>query len=164
MYCINFALFPCRHLIEVQHIVRVLVDWLAPQVHKTKKGARILIRHGYSVKSFAMQWTFVMPIGVSENNDTVKTALHPYHTVMSNSMINLITIHIVISVTIRSRLHSSQGQLTSVYSEVLTFLSCHGKWLAQSVTVVFLSLLLILAGDVEVNPGPGKGKEKAASS
>ena len=61
----------CRNLIEVQHIVSVLADWLAPQVHKAKKGARILMRHGYSVKSFAMQWTFVMPIGVSENNDTV---------------------------------------------------------------------------------------------
>ena len=104
-----------------------------------------------------------MPIGVSEYNDTVETALHPYHTVMSNSVISLITI-IVISVTIRSRLHSSQGQLAGVYSEVLTFLSCHGKWLAQSVTVVFLSLLLIMAGDVEVNPGPRNGKEKATSS
>ena len=35
--------------------------------------------------------------------------------------------------------------------------------LAQAVSVAFLSLLLILAGDVEVNPGPGKGKERAAS-
>ena len=35
--------------------------------------------------------------------------------------------------------------------------------LAQAVSVTFLSLLLILAGDVEVNPGPGKGKERAAS-
>ena len=142
----------------------MLADWLVPQVQKTKKGARVLMRHDYSVKSFTMQWTFAVPIGVSEYSDTVETALHPYHTVMHNSMISLITIIIVISVTIRSRLHSSQGQLASLYSEVLTFLSCHGKWLAQSVTVVFLSLLLILAGDVEVNPGPGKGKEKAASS
>ena len=141
----------------------MLADWLVPQVQKTKKGARIL-RHDYSVKSFTMQWTFAMPIGVSEYNDTVKTALHPYHTVMSNFMISLITIIIVISVPIRSRLHSSQGQLSSVYSEVLTIFSCNGKWLARSVTLVLLSLLLIIAGDVEVNPGPGKGKEKAASS
>ena len=58
---------------------------------------------------------------------------------------------------------SSQGQLASVYSEMLTFPPCHGKWLVPSVTVAFLSLLLILAGDVELNPGPGKGKEKATS-
>ena len=141
----------------------MLADWLVPQVQKTKKGA-IILRHDYSVKSFTMQWTFAVPIGVSEYSDTVETALHPYHTVMSNSVISLITIIIVISVTIRTRLHSSQGKLAGVYSEVLTFLSCNGKWLAQCVTVVFLSLLLILAGDVEVNPGPRKGKEKAASS
>ena len=60
-------------------------------------------------------------------------------------------------------MHSSQGQLAGVFSEMLTFLSCHGKWLAQSMTVAFLSLLLILAGDVELNPGPRKGKERAAS-
>ena len=58
---------------------------------------------------------------------------------------------------------SAQGQLTSVYFEMLAFLSCHDTWLAQCVTVAFLSILLILAGDVEVNPGPGKRKQKAAS-
>ena len=30
-------------------------------------------------------------------------------------------------------------------------------------TCAFLSLLLLLAGDVEVNPGPRKGKEKAVA-
>ena len=60
-------------------------------------------------------------------------------------------------------MHSAQGQLARVYSEMLTCLSYNGTRVAQCVMVAFLSILLILAGDVEVNPGPGKGKEKAAS-
>ena len=59
----------CRHLIDVQDIITVLSKWLAPQVQKTEKSAGILARDGYSVKSFTMQWTSVIPIQVSEYND-----------------------------------------------------------------------------------------------
>lgn len=37
-----------------------------------------------------------------------------------------------------------------------------GKWLAQVIYVkpyVFLRKLLLMAGDVEINPGPTQGKE-----
>lgn len=72
---ISFS-YLCRHLIELQHIVSVLANWKAPQVQKTKKGTRILMRIDCSVESFIMQWTFAIPIGVSKYNDT---ALHPLH-------------------------------------------------------------------------------------
>ena len=76
----------CRQVIEVQHIVNVLAGWLALRMQKTEK-------------SFIVQCTFEIPIGVSEHNDTV---LHPlqlsvysiinYHStsVMYNSIVILI--------------------------------------------------------------------------
>ena len=54
-------------------------------------------------------------------------------------------------------------------SPCLVFLS-HVARLSESFTkavstqtCAFLSLLLLLAGDIEVNPGPRKGKEKAVA-
>ena len=141
----------------MQHVVSAMAEWLVSQVEKTKNGARL--RHGHSAKSFTMLWTFVIPIRVSEHNDTLLYSL-PASTIVSFLYINLLTS--VFSVSYNP-MPSSQGPLASVYCEMLTSLSCHGKCLAQSVTVAFLSLLLILAGDVELNPGPGKGKEKATS-
>ena len=149
---------PCSRLIEVQHVVSVMAEWLVPQVQKAKNGARL--RHGHSAKSFTMLWTYLIPIRVSGLHHIVLYPLQLSHFCKS---INLLTISFQRVTIISLQSHSSQGKLASVYSEMLNFLSCHGKWLAPSVTVAFLSLLLILAGDVELNPGPGKGKEKATS-
>ena len=142
----------------MQHVVSAMAEWLVPQVQKAKNGARL--RHGHSAKSFTLLWTFQIPIRVSELNDIFLYPLQPSHFCKS---INPLTISFQCVTKISLQSHSSQGQLASVYSEMLAFLSCYGKWLASSVTVAFLSLLLILAGDVELNPGPGKGKEKEIS-
>ena len=141
----------------MQHVVSVMAEWLVPQVQKAKNGARF--GHGHSAKSFTLLWTFQIPIRVSEHHDTLLYLL-PAATIVSFLSINLLTSVFSVSYNL---MPSSQDPLASVYSDMLTSFTCHGKCLARSVTVVFLSLLLILAGDVELNPGPGKGKEKATS-
>ena len=139
----------------------MLADWIAPKVQKSKKGARVLVKNVCLAKSFTMHWSSAIPIQVSEHNDTVWHPLHLTQFICANWFVIIIIFSYQCHYSVICFL---QGQLAGVYSEVLTFLSCHGKWLAECVTIVFLSLLLILAGDVEVNPGPGKGKEKSASS
>ena len=83
---LSSSCFLCRQVIEVQHIVNVLAGWLALRLQKTDK-------------SFIVQCTFEIPIGVSENNDTVPHPLHlsvysiiNYHStsVMYNSIVILI--------------------------------------------------------------------------
>ena len=77
--------FLCRQVIEVQHIVNVLAGWLALRMQKTEK-------------SFTVQWTTEIPIGVSEHSDTACSAPPAsvslqHHSVMYDS----VTIVILIS-------------------------------------------------------------------
>ena len=116
-------------------------------------GQRI---HGHLVKSFTVQKSFVKRIRVSE-----------LHLTACSLMDALLTSSLPCA-SVSCGVHPVLPQVRPHYPcrVLLSPVTHHSKSITKAGTVrscVFLSLLLLLAGDVESNPGPRKGKEREAS-
>ena len=113
--------------------------------------------HGHLLTSFTVQKSFVKRIRVSELH---LTACSLMDALLTSSLYHVPVSHVVFT------LFPPQVRPHCPCPVLLSHVTHHSKSVTKAVTVrpcVFLSLLLLLAGDVERNPGPRKGKKREAS-
>ena len=158
--------FICRYKCQAvyKQLYNLLVKFPSLKLRKRTKFARRI--HGRLVVSSTIQRSCVMHIRVSELHLTLLCIPCSYHSVMGNTFsvtFDFLSTMYVLSHVVFLLLSHAQFKHSRSCLVLLRCVACLVKrLLAQAVSAmpsVLLCGLLLLAGDVEVNPGPITGKE-----